>query len=317
MFNTVLQRAKETELTGELQSNNIKILDTAEIPRTPVLPRTWLNLVVALFGGSFVALVLVFGLETLNPRIADPEDLAAALGLPLLGVAPKVPKLNDRTANLTDLPFPFQEAIRSIRTRLFLANDAAGPRTFVITSARPGEGKTVLASNLAVAIAMTGRRVLLVDADLRRPQLDGIFNVSRSPGLSDVLRGDARPSEAMSESSTKGLFIMPVGLDVTNAADLLDNERLTPLIHGFRQVFDVVVIDSPPVLAVADASIVANAVTSVVFVVGSGTTSKEVAQSAVERLASVHARVIGVVLNKARISSRSEYYYPHYADAAV
>jgi polysaccharide biosynthesis transport protein len=313
MFNTVLQRAKETELAGELQSNNIRILDSAEIPRTPVWPRTGVNLAAAFLGGSFLALVLVFGLEGLNPRIADPEDIANALGLPLLGLAPKMRRFNEnRTADLRNLPFPFQEAIRSIRTRLLLAEDATTPRTFVITSATPGEGKTLMASNIAVAIAMTGRRVLLVDADLRRPQLHSIFGVTRAPGLSDLLNGGVKPSEVLVESSTKGLFILPVGTEVPNAADLLDGDRLNPLIQGLQQVFDVVVIDSPPVLAVADASIVANAAVSVVFVVASGTTSQEVAQRAVDRLLSVRARVIGVVLNKAKVGKHSEYYYPYH-----
>jgi capsular exopolysaccharide synthesis family protein len=159
---------------------------------------------------------------------------------------------------------------------------------------------------------MTGRRVLLVDADLRRPQLHSIFNVTRAPGLSDLLNGDVKPSEVLAESSTKGLFILPVGTEVPNAADLLDGDRLNPLIQGLQQVFDVVVIDSPPVLAVADASIVANAAASVVFVVASGTTSREVVQGAVNRLLSVRARVIGVVLNKAKVGKHSEYYYPYH-----
>jgi len=318
MFNTVLQRAKETELAGELQSNNIKILDSANVPRVPVWPRSAVNLAVAFFGGSFLALALVFGLEGLNPRIADPEDIAKALGLPLLGLAPRMRRLvENRTADLMNLPYPFQEAIRSIRTRLLLTDDAATSRTYVITSATPGEGKTLLASNLAVAIAMTGPRVLLVDADLRRPQLHSIFNVPRAPGLSDLLNGEVKPSEALSESSTKGLFILPVGVAVSNAADVLDGDRLNPLLQGLRQVFDVVVIDSPPVMAVADASIVANAAASVVFVVGSGTTSREVAQAAVDRLVSVRGRVIGVVLNRAKIGKHSDYYYSYHNAESV
>jgi succinoglycan biosynthesis transport protein ExoP len=317
MFNTMLQRAKETEVAGELQINNVKILDVAQVPGDPVWPRPWLNFAVALLGGSFLALVLAFGIEVLNPRIADPEDIANGLGLPLLGVAPQVSGLGDRSAQLTTLPFPFQEAIRSVRTHLLLSNDGGAPRTFVITSASAGEGKTIVATNLAVAMAMTGRRVLLVDGDLRRPQVHTVFNIPRSPGLSDVIKGDARPSEAMSESSIKGLFIMPVGFDVPNAADLLDSDRLNPLVQGFKQVFDVVIIDCPPVMVVADAAIVASAATSVVFVIGSGTTSREGAQAALDRLVSVQARVVGIVLNKAKINPRSDYYYQHYADAVV
>jgi capsular exopolysaccharide synthesis family protein len=215
------------------------------------------------------------------------------------------------------LPFPFQEAIRGVRTQLLLSNDAETPRTFVVTSASTGEGKTIIASNLAVAMAMTGRRVLLVDADLRRPQVHTVFNVPRSPGLSDVINGDVKPTQTMSASSVKGLFVLPVGVDVQNAADLLDSDRLSPLIQRMRQVFDIVVIDCPPVMAVADAAIVANAATSVIFVIGSGTTSREAAHEALARLTAVRAHVLGIVLNKAKLSARSAYSYHQYANAEV
>jgi polysaccharide biosynthesis transport protein len=313
-FTTVLQRAKETELAAELQTNNIKILDVAEVPRSPVLPRTRLNLAMALFGGGFFAVALVFGMDRLNPRIVEPDDVSSALGLPLLGVAPRVAGLGNRAATLNDLPFSFQEAIRNVRTQLFLSPHAAGvARSFAVTSAKPGEGKTIVASNLAVSMAMAGRRTLLVDADLRRPRLHDVFNVSKSPGLSDVITAESRPSEAVAQSSIKGLFILPAGADVQTPADLLDSDRLERLIQGFRQVFDVVVMDCPPVMAVADASILANAATAVVFVVGSGSTSCDVAQAALDRLASVKARVVGAVLNKADLPARSEYYYPYHA----
>jgi capsular exopolysaccharide synthesis family protein len=315
-FTTVLQRAKETELAAELQSNNIKILDLAGVPEIPILPRTRLNLVVSLFGGSFFALVLVFGIERLNPRIVEPDDVARTLGLPLLGVAPQVSGIDERSAMLTDLPYPLQEAVRSIRTQLLLSPSAAGvARSVAVTSARPGEGKTLIASNLAVSMAMAGRRVLLVDADLRRPRLHQVFNVAKSPGLSNVISGGNRPSEALVESPVKGLFILPAGADVSAPADLLDSERLDQLLQGFRQVFDVVLLDCPPVMAVSDASIVANAATSVVFVIAAGTTSPEGAQAALERLHSVKARVVGAVLNKATLSPRSDYYQYYAADA--
>jgi capsular exopolysaccharide synthesis family protein len=185
--------------------------------------------------------------------------------------------------------------------------------TLAITSPSPGEGKTLIASSLAMSIAMIGRRVLLVDADMRRPRLQEVFNVPRSPGLSNVLAGDAKPSEALIESSTNGLFVLPAGTEVANPGDLLDHERLNHLIQGFRQVFDVVIIDCAPVLVVADAAIAANAAMAVLLVVGAGTARPEGVRGAIDRLASVHAQVIGVVLNKMNLEPRSEYYYGDYA----
>jgi len=300
-----------------LQTNNIKILDLAQVPRSPILPRTRMNLAIGFVGGCFLAFAVVFGMERINPRIVDPGDVTSGLGLPLLGVAPQVAKLNEDRALLSDLPYPLQEAIRSVRTQLLLSPQTAGiARTFAVTSATPGEGKTLIASNLAMSMALAGRRVLLVDADLRRPKLHKVFNIRRDPGLSNVITGETRPSEALAESTVKGLFILPAGADVEMPADLLDSERIEQLLGAFRQVFDVVVLDCPPVMAVSDASIVASAATSVVFVVGAASTGRQVAHAAIDRLVSVNANVVGAVLNKADMPARSDYYYPSYAARA-
>jgi capsular exopolysaccharide synthesis family protein len=307
MFDTLQQRVKETEIASELQSNNIRILDLAPVPEFPFLPRTSLNRIAGFIGGTFIAIVLVVGVHFLSPRIADPEQIAHSLGLPLIGVAPRVSELGDARSVFSDLPAPFQEAIRNIRTQVFLSPSTVGTRTFAVTSTIPGEGKTVIAASLAVAIAKAGRRVLIIDADLRRPQLDQIFDIRRSPGLSNIMAGGVAPSEALIQSSVGGLFVLPAGSDMDDRGDLLDPERFNHLIQSFRQVFDLVIIDSPPVMAVADAAIVANAAMSVLLVVGAGMTSTEVARSAVDRLTSVQARVVGVVLNKAELERRSEY----------
>jgi succinoglycan biosynthesis transport protein ExoP len=313
MFEAVRQRVKETELTGELQSNNAKILDVAEVPGGPVSPRIEVNLLIALMGGGFFALCLAFGVEYRNQHIADPGDIAEALGLPLLGVAPLIPQLNNREVTLDALPSSFREAIRGIRTRIFLSPLAAAARSLVVTSTNTGEGKTVVATNLAISLAMAGRRVLLVDADLRRPQLHRLFNIPRSPGLSDVMAGEVKPSEGVLQASpVPGLFVLASGAQVASPTDLLDRELLTRLIQGFNKIFDVVVLDGPPVMAVADASIIANAASSVLFVVSSGTTSREEAQVALDQLGSVQGHVIGVVLNRAKTSRRAQARNPGY-----
>jgi capsular exopolysaccharide synthesis family protein len=128
-----------------------------------------------------------------------------------------------------------------------------------------------------------------------------------------VVAGELKPSHALVESSINGLYVLPAGDEMDNPGDLLDSQRLDQLMRGLRQVFDIVIIDAPPVMAVADAAIVASAASAVVFVVGSGTTSPEVAQLAIDRLMSVQARIVGVVLNKAKLTNRSEYYYPRQA----
>jgi polysaccharide biosynthesis transport protein len=309
VFESVLQRVKETEISGQLTVNNARILDTALVPRSPILPRKQLNLMGAFLAGCFLAVVLVMGLEHFNPRITDSNDVEEKLGLPLLGIAPQVTALKRGPSIGNVLPPEFQEALRGIRTRILLSPVAAGARALAITSTGPGEGKTVLASNLAASVAAAGRRVLLIDADMRRPQLHRVFDISLGPGLSNVLAGGVKALDAVRESTEKGLFILPAGADVANASEKLDSDALTALIDGFSKRFDLIVLDCPPVMAVADASIIANAAMSVVFVIRSGVTKTEVARAAVERITSVQAKVVGVVLNRAKINRRAAYYY--------
>jgi len=308
MFQTVLQRMKEMDVSAELQSNNARILDRAETPTAPIWPKTNLNLLIALLGGTFVAAACAFGLEYLKPRIAMASDVDMFLGLPLLGATPQIRGLKNRIAH-HDLPVAFQEALRGIRTQLFLSPIPAAARSITVTSTGSGEGKTMVATNLAMSIAMTGRRVLLVDADMRRPQIHDIFDIPRSPGLSNVVAGDTKPTEALIEGPVSGLFLMPAGVAVANPTDLLDSGRLSHLIRGFTHVFDTVVLDCPPVTGVADAAIVANTTSSVLFVVGSGRTSPEAAQSALDQIAAVQAQVVGVVLNHAKRIPREIYAY--------
>jgi capsular exopolysaccharide synthesis family protein len=309
IYESVLQRIKETELSGELQVNNASVLDTAQVPSVPVSPRTMLNLIAAFVVGAFVAFALVLGLEYLNPRIAKPEDVTESLRLPLLGVVPAIAVREGRLGGV-HLPLELQEALRGIRTRILLSPATASARTLAVTSAMSGEGKTALSSGFAASMAKSGRRVLLVDADLRRPRMHQIFGVPASPGLANVMEDTVKPSEALRETKVKGLYLLTAGSGSANASELLDRSRLSNMIDGFSQVFDLV-LDCPPVVAVADASIIANAASSVLFVVGAGT-SRDSARIAIERLLSVDAQVIGIVLNKAKLDRFSGYQYPYY-----
>ena len=311
IFESVLQRVKETDISGQLQTNNARILDAAEVPRRPVWPRAQLNLILALLGGGLVGIGLAVSVESLNPRIASRYDIEQTLGLPLLGMVPQVGVLKKGLRAVEGLPSEFQEALRGVRTRILLSPIGAATRTLAVTSTSPGEGKTMLASSLAASMAMAGRRVLLVDADMRRPQLHRIHDVPTSPGLSNILTGEVKALEAVRETTVGGLFIVPAGDEVGNPSELLDSDSLTSLLEGFSQRFDLIVLDCPPVMAVADAAIVANAASSVLFVIGSGTTHRDVAQMAIERLISVQAKLVGVVLNKAKLDRRSDYNYPY------
>ncbi len=311
IFETVLQRLKEAELSAELQTNNVRILDGALEPGVPVFPRTRLNFTIAVLVGLVLGLGLAIALEYLNPRITDAQDVAESLGVAVLGVAPRVPALRKGRLRIDGLPPAFQEAIRTIRTRILLSAAHRDMKTFAVTSTMPKEGKTVVAASLAASMALTGRRVLLVDADLHRAQVHKVFGTRESPGLANILSGAAKPSDALVESSIRGLFLMPAG-DHSGPSDLIDTEAVRRLVDGLSQVFDIVVLDCPPTMALADASIVANVADSVLFVVGSGRTNAESARAAIDRLVSVQAQIVGVVLNDAKIGRRSTYGYADY-----
>jgi capsular exopolysaccharide synthesis family protein len=313
LLQTVAQRAKEAELSVESHTTNAKILDHAEEPRAPIWPRAQLNLMLALFGGAFLGICFALALEYLNPNITKPQHITLDLSIPLLGIAPRFGRpTRNRAAILDAVPPSFEEALRVIRTRIFLSPIAGVAQSIAVTSTKPGEGKTLIASNLAVSMAMSGRRVLLVDADLRKPQLHRTFGLAKAPGLSEVLAGQVNFSDALQPSRVNGLVLLSCGTDAQMPTDLLDRERLTEVIRSAEDAFDMVVLDCPPVMAVADAAIVANVASSVLFVVGSGMTSHEAARVAIDRIAAVQGQIVGAVLNNAKIGRGSEYASSYY-----
>ena len=177
------------------------MVDKAEVPRRPARPNRTLNLLLALFGGGLFAVGLTFFFEYLDNRIKSPEEIKDYLGLPFLGLVPKLSDASDADAPLlhTGVPTLFAEAFRNLRTNVLFSTTEEGGRSLVVTSTGPGEGKTTVASNLAVALAQAGQRVLLVDADMRKPKVHVTFKESQAPGLSNVLVGNAKASEAVQQ----------------------------------------------------------------------------------------------------------------------
>jgi polysaccharide biosynthesis transport protein len=309
VYESLLQRTKETGISGELKTSNIRVVDEAEVPTYPVLPRRGHDLVMALLAGSILALGLVFLFEYLDNRIKSPQELRA-LNLAFLGMVPKID--NSGPTLLNDaVPAAFGEAIRAVRTNVLFSSADEGVRTVVVTSAGPGEGKSLFSSNLSVSLAQAGQRVLHIDADMRRPRVHDIFDVSQEPGLSNLLVGDCKPSEAVRKTGITNLCVLPAGMIPPNPAELLGSKRCVEYLATLGEHFDWVVIDSPPVLAVADASVLANAASGVIFVIGADQTTRSTAKAAVEQLGAVQAHVIGAVLNRADVE-RNPYYYSAY-----
>ena len=283
--------------------------------------------------------MLAFLLEALNTSIRRPEDLEAVLHLPGLAVIPRISGGSAGRSRLrrllgagkqagTQIGSPMSgdhtfsigiEAFRNLRTSLIWSDGGEALKTLVVTSAAPGEGKTLTAANLAVTLAYDGLRVLLVDCDIRRPRVHGLFRMPRSPGLMEVLiasNGVGGPSAlpaAIRETSVTGLSVLPCGALPSNAAHLLSGTRMRILLQELREQYDIIVLDTPPVLATADAGIVASLTDGVLLVVRAGTTDRNAAQRAYQQLANVGARVVGTVLNDpgGEVAKEGDYYYPY------
>jgi polysaccharide biosynthesis transport protein len=313
MFEALLQRTQETGVSEEIRTGNIRVVDHAEVPASPVSPNIFNNLLMALFGGLTLAIGVAFAFEYADDRIKNPDELKKHLGLPFLGMVPAVFD-KEITSPLIGKGVPniFAESFRSIRTNVLFSSTDQGGRLIVITSSTPGEGKTVVSTNVAVALAQAGHRVLLIDADMRKPRVHQVFQAELTPGLSNLLVGNATASDAIHESSASGLWMMPAGTHPPNPAELLGSKRFKDFAAFLMQYFDWVIIDTPPVMAVTDAALAANLAHGVLFVVGAEMTSRRIAQRAVEQLEMGQARFLGAVLNRVDLEHNSYYYSRYY-----
>ena len=313
MFEGLLQRSKETGVSTELRTSNIRVVDAAEVPRRPASPNKMSNTVIGFFGGALLGIGLAFFFEYLDSRIKLPEEIKTQLGLPFLGMIPAFTAKQTTGPPLigNSMPSEFGEAFRGIRTNVLFSSADSGPKSVVVTSTSPGEGKTVVSANLAMSLALAGQRVLLIDADMRRPKAHELLGTAIEPGLSNVMVGDAKASDAVKRTMTPNLWVLPAGKHPPNPAELLGSRRFKDFIATLGTHFDWLVIDSPPVMAVTDASVLAHIATGVVFVVGSEMTTKGAAKAALEQLDSAHAKYVGGILNRVDVY-HSPYYYSRY-----
>lgn len=314
IYNSLMQRSKETGVSGELRTSNIRVVDAAERPLSPISPAKRLNVLMAIFGGGLFAIALAFTLEYLDSRIKTPDEVKTHLGLSHLGLLPLMSNDSEKTYVRVDsaVPANFAEAFRVLRTNILFSSAATGGQSVLVTSTGPGEGKSLVASNLAVSLAQAGRRVLIIDADLRKPKVHTVFEQAQEPGLSNVLVGNSKASESVRKTEVNGLWVLPAGRIPPNPAELLGSQRFKDFLASLKTHFDWVVIDSPPVMAVADASVVAHLATGVLFVVGAEMTSRHAARRAVEQLDTARGKFFGAVLNRVDLEKNAYYYSQYY-----
>jgi len=312
VYEALLTREKELRVSANSRTNNIRIVDRAEVPRAPITPggrRTWLMSVIV---GLTLSVAVALGLDYMNDTIKTPEDVTRRLKLPFLGLVPAVRGDKHPLLASAQVPHDFGESFRSLRTSLLSKYPDEGTKILVITSAQPLEGKTTTAANIAMALAYGGSRVLLIDADMRRPGLHRPLRLTNERGLSQVLTGQARVRDVIQRTVDPNLLAITAGKTPPNPSELLSSERmktlLTNLAHG---PFNWIIIDTPPVLAVTDAVILAPMVTGVTFVVGAEMTRRRLAERAIDIVMQSHPRYAAVVLNKVNFA-RNKYYYSRY-----
>jgi polysaccharide biosynthesis transport protein len=326
LYDGLLQRMKEIGVATGVQENNIAVIDSALPANSPYKPQLGRNLVMALAVGLMVGVGLALVLEFFDSTIHRTEELEALTGRPVLGLVPIVKardmrednqgfNLPERAVGHYSARFPkssVSEAFRSLRTSLMFSTPEGMPKTILVTSPGPGDGKTTTAINLATVMAQNGSRVLLVDADLRKPRLHRDFGKSQSPGLTDCIAGSQdEQSEAstISQSDVERLFVMPSGNQPPNPAELLSSDRMAKVVAMSARTFDHVIIDTAPILGLADSIVLSRLVDGVIVVAAAGATAKESIKISMRRLAQVRAPVLGVVLNSVDFDSADYAYY--------
>lgn len=306
LYEGLLQRYKEVDVAGGVGANNVFIVDKATLPGGPSSPRLSRALMVSLIFGLGVALGLALLLEHLDDTVRSPEDAERISGLVTLGIIPKV-AAGSTDAELANPRSHTSEAYRSLCTALQLATESGLPKTLLVSSAGPGEGKSTTALTVARHFANVGLKVLLVDADMRKPTLHQRLGLENATGLSNYLTGACEPPEVLQQTDTANLAFMASGPIPPNAADLLGTSRLLSLLSVGLEVFDLIVVDSPPVMGLADAPLLASAVTATIFIVGAGQVRTKLIRAAVRRLQVSRAALIGTVIT--RFDVRHSYGY--------
>jgi len=309
LYSNLLLSYEQVRLTEAQSTSTLTQIEVAIPPTVPIRPRTTINTLVASVVGFIVALGVVFLIEALDITIKNPEDVARHLGLPVLGFVARHDK-NLAVVTAEQPRSPISEAFRSLRTNLQFASVDYPIHTLLITSPSPAEGKTTIAINLGAILAQGGLKTSLVDADLRRPNVHKVLGLSNRRGLSSLfVNPNADVSTNLQQTATANFTVLTAGEVPPNPSELLGSTKMIELLGKLEEFADVIVIDSPPIMAVTDSAVLAPKVDGVLLIVKPGSTHMMAAKQAVEQLRRVGANILGVVLNEVDIgASRYRYY---------
>jgi capsular exopolysaccharide synthesis family protein len=327
LFEQVLQRLREVDLSGMLKINNIRLLDEAKVPNEPIRPRVRVNIVVGFTLGFLLAFGVALILEMLDKTLKTQEDIKRYLGIPLLGIIPQVkldpndPKTSrPNAADVYSFLYPkssIAECCRQVRTNINFMSLGKPLRRILVTSSSPREGKTTIAANLGITMALSGKRVLVLDTDMRRPRIHKAFGMDNDSGLSNIIMGTMTEEQAVQHSEIENLDVLTCGPIPPNPAELIGSDAFEKIVNTLSGMYDWIIFDSPPVIAVTDALVLSRLVDGVVIVVKFGKTIRDVASQARAQLAGVNAPVLGAVINDLDMDNKEYghyyyYYYHHY-----
>jgi capsular exopolysaccharide synthesis family protein len=338
LYESVLKRLSETNVSKDLAVSNMQIAERAAKPLQASAPNVSLYLLASMISGLLLGLGTAFLQEFFNSTVGTPDDVWRSIGLGTLGVVPNLRSLGDKSAVrsaiqgllpsrhvttdkreaaksliISHAPLSMiSESYRTIRTSLLLSQSDKPPQVILLTSPSPGEGKTMTSTNLAIALAHDGHSVLLVDGDMRRGTCHAELGLRRADGLSNVLTGGLMLDDSLHPTSVNGLHLLPRGATPPNPSELLGSRKMKDVLQELRQKFEFILIDSPPILALSDAAVLSVVSDGVLLVFDGQRTSTAYAQRAVERLEMVHARLLGVVLNSVNMDDPHYSYYTEY-----
>jgi succinoglycan biosynthesis transport protein ExoP len=322
LYQDLLTKTKQTGLETELKTTNIRVVEKAETPRGPVSPKKARNYQVAVILGLLVGVGLALGFEHLDNTFKTPEDVKQHLSVPFLGMVPdvsvKTAGAAARGPNASQVikspNSAVADAYRVLRTNLIFTSAETTGRVILVTSASPGEGKTTTVANLATALAQNGAKVLAVDADLRRPTLNQHFGLQKTPGLSDLIVGKSAAAQAIQSTRINGLQLLACGYQPPNPAELLGSPMMKQILEALRAHYDWVLLDAPPVLAMADAPVLCSLVEGVVLVLAAEVATKPAVMRAIDQVQGVGGKLVGVMLNKVNLERNSYYYSQYYGE---
>ncbi len=319
IYNALLGKVEEVGMASDLDLSNISILEPAKLPKYPVSKKK-IKLVVGFVASIVFALALSLFLEFLENTIRTPEDVAQYFGLPFLGIIPRVSKARrgkkiPPLVMQSDKKEASAEAFRTIRTNILATEPESPAKTILVTSASPGEGKSLTFVNLGFAMAQAGKKTLLIDADLRRPMVHKVFGLNRHRGLTKVLSGSLSLEEAIVQTENPNLSVLTTGPLPPNPSEVIGSPEMNQLIEHARENYDLVLFDSAPVLGMADTMVLAGETDAAILVIRTGGSKRKAIRVALDQLDKSGVKMAGVILNNADVKRDRyyNYYYYYYA----